>query len=499
MKGLQPSTISSGIPIEAIKPGTRNETDIETIQNREQIQSNLSSDQKSDQAKVQTYSNSMSDVPSTKKIVGTPSPLINTFEGLNMTESKGLYPPDITLAVSEKYLLEMVNVVGGVWTKQGEKLNTFTFDRFFLTGTDVIADPRIVFDNDSKRWFAAIMDTTTDAVHVSISANDDPTGLRYVYKFPFSNCPDQPAIGITGDKFAITANTFAHHCNKPKTFTGVQYTVAHKDDLLNGVDTPRFVQSDPDSFVFSLHSVRTQYPSSSSDLKTVSVDAVTSSGYLQAQQQNLEGYVDYVMLVVMTGEIPNVNITHKFLDIQLICGPPMAEQRGSSKMIDPIDTRVHDVEGYNGDVWLTFHEGYTPDGDIQSHSCIRLIQLDTLNKTVLQDFDLFINESNVFFPALSLDSAGNFAVVYTMSSKKDFPSLLSSQRLLSDLPNTLNPPIVLQAGTTAHKSNKFGDYIEVTADPSEPGRYWFAGQYPKTAASSPYFWATFIGNFKFPN
>jgi hypothetical protein len=167
-------------------------------------------------------------------------------------------------------------------------------------------------------------------------------------------------------------------------------------------------------------------------------------------------------------------------------------------LIDPIDTRIHDVEGYYEDVWLTFHEGCTPDGDIKSRSCIRLIQLDTLNKTVLQDFDLSINGSYVFFPALSLDNGGNLAVVYTMSSEKDFPSLLSAKQLLSDSPNT-DPPIVLQAGATAHKSTRFGDYIEVTADPTDAGVYWFAGQYPKTSTESQYFWSTFIGHFKFPN
>jgi hypothetical protein len=496
IKDLQPSKLFSGIPVEAIKPGTRNKTDIETIQKREQVLSNITSDQKMDEKKVQTYGNNASDISSTEIINTIPSPLINTFEGLNMTESKGLFPPDITLAVSEKYVIEMVNIQGGVWTKQGEKINTFALDRFFLTGPDYIADPRIIFDKDSKRWFAAIMNTATDAVHVSVSATDDPLGIWFVYKFPFSNCPDQPAIGITHDKVAISVNTFADHCNRPKTFTGVQYTVAHKDDLLNGVNAPRFVQSNPDNFVFSLHPVRSQYSSSSSDLIMVSVDAVTSSGLLQGQQQKLEAFVDYVMLVSMKGEIPNINTTHKFLDVQFIYGPPQAEQRGSlTYKIDPIDSRIQDVEGYYEDIWLTFHEGCTPMGDIQSRSCIRLIQLDTSNKTVLQDFDLSFNGSYVFFPALSIDSAGNLVVVYTKSSKADFPSLMSSQRQLTDPANTLDPPIVLQEGTTTHTSKRFGDYIEVTADPSNAGVFWFGGQHPKRSTNSSDFWSTFIGHF----
>jgi hypothetical protein len=500
IKDLQPSKRFSNIPMEAIEPGTRNKTDIETIQKREQILSNITSDQRMDEKKVQTDSNKASGISSTEIINTIPSPLINTFEGLNMTESGEVLPPDITLAVSEKYVIEMVNLQGGVWTKQGEKLNTFPLNQFFLTDSDSIADPRIIFDNNSKRWFASIMDFTTDAAHVSVSATDDPLGIWFVYKFPFSNCPDYPTIGITRDKFAISANTFADHCNKPRTFTGVQYTVAHKDDLLNGVINPRFVQPNPDKWVFSLYPVSSRHSSSSSDLTMVSVDAVTRSELneteietLQGQQQNAS--VDYVMLVSMKGEIPNINTTHKFLDIHRIYGPPHAEQRTSDRRIDLIDSRIQDVEGYYEHIWLTFHEGCALKDGIPSQSCIRLIQLDTSNKTVLQDFDLSRNGSYLFFPALGIDSAGNLVVIYTMSSKRDFPSLMSSQRQLTDPSNTLDPPIVLREGTTAHTSKRFGDYTEVTADPSDAGIFWFGGQYSKPSTNSLHFWSTFIGHF----
>jgi hypothetical protein len=113
---------------------------------------------------------------------------------------------------------------------------------------------------------------------------------------------------------------------------------------------------------------------------------------------------------------------------------------------------------------------------------------------VLQDFDLSINGSYVFFPALSIDSTGNLAVVYSMSSKHDFPSLISQQLYGQD--NTLGRPIVLQEGTSAHTITRFGDYTEVTADPSEAGVFWFASQYPKRSTKSLDFWSTFIGHFK---
>ena len=147
----------------------------------------------------------------------------------------------------------MVNLGGEVFTKQGSSTKTFELPTFFkITGTsDKVTDPKIIYDAPSGRWFASIADTTTNDVRIAVSATNDPTGVWNVYRLAFSTCPDQPLIGINDDKFAVSANDFASNCSG--AFTGAQYYILDKSDLVNGVTSPRSIQSQPDTSSFSLH------------------------------------------------------------------------------------------------------------------------------------------------------------------------------------------------------------------------------------------------------
>ena len=53
--------------------------------------------------------------------------------------------------------------------------------------------------------------------------------------------------------------------------------------------------------------------------------------------------------------------------------PPNAIERVSNQ-VDTGDARILDTSWYNGRLWLTFNDACTPSGDVQTRSCVRLIQ-----------------------------------------------------------------------------------------------------------------------------
>ena len=135
------------------------------------------------------------------------------FSGLSSSQSDGYYPPDPSLAVGPTHLVEMVNRQGAVWYKQNnETIFRFRLDQFFMSGSDDINDPKIIFDTSSKRWFSSISDSTDNSVHIGVSVTENPLDDWYIYRFPFSNCPDQPYIGLSNDKLVVSANTYKLHC-----------------------------------------------------------------------------------------------------------------------------------------------------------------------------------------------------------------------------------------------------------------------------------------------
>lgn len=481
-EALQPSEPFFGQPREIKEPGVRNETEINVEQTEAQTASNETLNQELQNKTIVSFQNITNATSATAATSSVDSPLIISpitgFKGIDFRESGGWFPPDATLGVGPNHVVEMVNLQGAMWTKQGDPINTFALDQFFVTGTDRTADPRIFYDPGSNRWFAALMDISTNSIHVAASTSEDPTGDWHVYDFPFSNCPDQPSIGVSADKFVVSVNTFANLCNGG--FTGVQFTVADKADMLNGT-TPRFVQSDPDTLLFSLHVAETQDPPSSSDIEMVSVD---------------NGGSQHAIVITLDGKVPNVTASDLFVPIQLTNVPPKAIQPDTITRLQTNDARVLDAEEYRERLWFSFNDACIPEDDSQARSCLRLIEIDT-NRTgadaVIQDFNVGVNGSYLFFPALSVDNNGNLFVVYGISGKTTFPSLLVSHRLVNDPPNTVQEPVTLQPGGGADFSGRYGDYFAVAVDPSDPNVFWVVGQYtPEDQATR---WSTFVGHF----
>ena len=79
----------------------------------------------------------------------------------------------------------MVNLAGQIFTKEGNSIKIFLFQTSFQTGSDRISDPKLLFDGKSKRWFASLLDLTTNSVHVAVSITEDPVKTWNTYNIPF--------------------------------------------------------------------------------------------------------------------------------------------------------------------------------------------------------------------------------------------------------------------------------------------------------------------------
>src|SRR2546426_721155 len=186
---------------------------------------------------------------------------VEGFEGLHFG-TNGLYtnrltPPDVQVAVGPNHVVEMVNVLGWISTKQGVEVRTFPLYSFFgIPSTDFISDPKVHFDTASSRWFASMTDVTTGSVLLEVSKSDDPTGLWNAYSVStITGCADQPLLGFSNLVVLISANDFSACTSGNPSYLGVQYWVLNKTDLLSGV-TPRTMSFGPDPTLFSVHPVQ---------------------------------------------------------------------------------------------------------------------------------------------------------------------------------------------------------------------------------------------------
>src|SRR5207247_8650639 len=123
-----------------------------------------------------------------------------------------------------------------------------------------------------------------------------------------------------------------------------------------------------------------------------------------------------------------VLVSRQDLAIRTTTVPPSAPQPGTKDKLDTGDARVQDAMWADGRLWLSLDDGCTPPGDNLVRSCARLIEVDTTNATIAQDFDLGVVGKYVFYPALRTDGEGHLIVVLGESSSSEFPGVMVADR-----------------------------------------------------------------------
>ena len=404
------------------------------------------------------------------------------------TVTRCSWPPDVQMAVGPSHIFELVNQVGKIFTKHGSSVSTFFLSSFFGTNTnDDLTDPRVMYDTLSGRWFASIADFTTVSVILAVSTSSDPTvtpGGWKIYNFPFNNCPDQPKIGFSDDKLAVSANIFTANptCQASLgSFLGLQYYIISKNDLINGVATPRQQRSNIDNTIFAVNPV--QSLSSTSTLFMVTVGSQQSTT---------------VVLSSVSGTVPNAVRTDTALSISTTHQPSGARQPTTSVQLDTDDARILDAAWYQGRLWFTFNDGCTPSGDTQIRSCFRLDQIDTTtNSLVLPELEKGTTGFDYFYPALRIDGTRNVDVLFGYSSLNNYPSLAVTGVAVGT--QTMDSPVnfVVGSGPDTQDCNttppcnpvRYGDYFGAGLDPADSSIIWAAGEYHTSSPD----WSTFIG------
>ena len=100
----------------------------------------------------------------------------------------------------------------------------------------------------------------------------------------------------------------------------------------------------------------------------------------------------------------------------------------------------------------------------------------------------------------AMDAAGDLAIGFSASSAAINPQIRYAGRLSSDPPNQLaQGEATLFAGTGSQTTtgNRWGDYSDISVDPSDQCTFWYTQEY--YAATTSFAWHTRIGNFRFPN
>jgi Abnormal spindle-like microcephaly-assoc'd, ASPM-SPD-2-Hydin len=451
----------------------------------------------------------------TLALTATTPTFSNSFAALAFPDSQcgpDCEPPDTQVAVGTNNVVEVVNIVGQIYTKSGTPVGSpFNLNTLFGVNTSIFSsDPRIEYDTTSDRWYISFLifdttDGTNDPTQngffkLAVSKDSNPLDGFNTYSIDTTgnDFPDQPSLGFNDDKVVTGGNAFS--CDPTcdtGPYEGNEFVVWNKSELLAGdatIDTD-FTPPPADETTFPIIPAKSR--TSTSTLWMLSAFGT------EPNPPSPPFTLDELNIWSVTG-VPGVGLgssaTDTIATITDFTDPPSAPQKGSTHEIDTADQRLLDVVFRDGEMWASGNDSCKPSGDTTQRSCLQFFEVLTggASPVVNQDFSFGTKNFFDYYPSVDLDSSDDLITSFSQSSSAEFPSAYVDGRLAGDPVNTLGTPVLFQAGAQSYNSNdtsgepfRWGDYSGAGVDPNDQTAIWVAAEYA-TSQGTDLNWGTSI-------
>lgn len=482
-----------------------------------------------------------------------PSPLAN-FEGLSNQDNFNTFgfrvnPPDPVGDVGPNHYVEMINLVFGVYDKQGNLLlgpvdtGTLWADFPVEDCTDPSGDPIVVYDQFVDRWL--LTQFTTRGLDdpalpfydcVAISQTGDPTGAYYRYAFitqpdPDGGYffPDYPKYGVWTDSYVLTTRDFGLVDRY-----GISVYALEKNKMVNGEPDARAVQFFLDSDVVPLELIGDgllpadidgkQKPPPLSSIPIVGTqddnspygatfDAVNiwdlqvhwrarPTASLELAAQLPVASFDSIFPCAPTSRdcLPQPGITNpaQYLDILSYRQRPTwrLAYRNFKGYESLVTTQT--VEALPGVAGMRWYEIRRSNGGT-------VYPAGGSGYSLYQQGTYAPNDGiHRWMGSVAQDKQGNMALGYSVVNGVNvYPGIRYTGRLAGDPLGQMNlgeGTIIDGTGVQTTVNSRWGDYTSMNIDPVDDCTFWYVNEYYTAAgqASSAAGWQTRIASFKLP-
>ena len=442
------------------------------------------------------------------------------WEGIDQATS-GLRAPDPWVAVGPDDVVQTVNKLIRFSNREGtptaadvELFDFFAFDELvpgdpnFITG---VGDPRFIYDAKHNRWLGTTLawhcdtdgtgtnDDSLGFVWGAISTTGDPTGSYYQFYVLYNSfLPDFPAVGTSGDKFAITANEYIlteeEDCTSGIAYDGGSVMAFDWTQMLTFPQLPDGTY-EFDNGWFALRPALSPQGTSNTifvvgEKLLADPPGLTTSNvaYMTVTGTNAGGGTT----LTAEKDLTDLGVVPAFVD------PPPPIQPGGALDGGIIDRRPTDAIWQDG--VLTFVSTAPCDpagGGAETRNCGRVTQVDTSTATPtrVQDMLIATTAKDTWYPGIGQSSSGILHVVYTQSSSTEGMSSYDRYQLPSDAIHTLSAAReIADGGAIAYPGDRWGDFVGVAQDPRDTNAVWQGNQYTKSNGT----WGTRISELQTP-
>jgi hypothetical protein len=377
-----------------------------------------------------------------------------------------------------------------------------------------LQDPRVLYDQSSGRFIAsavAIASNWSSNLYLAMSQSSDPTGLWAVQSLGGTNRAliERPTLGTSDDKVTVAWSMWLQPGCDPSgnaCLIGEFFSVLDKVDVMGGAGFQYTAGPDLNRYaivpVQALSSTTTQYLAYNNADPFFLVESACPKVVPPPQY----GACPTIGIMSITGSVraQTVAVSEVDLPINSTTHPPRAPQQSVAGTLDTGDDRLLSAVWQNNQLWVSATDGnHCPTTDpagAPPHSCALVVEVrtDTNPMTVMEK--TIDSGDFIYYPAISLDNAGDVFAVFSRSSSTMYPSAWITG-LPAATPNTWSPLALLTAGagpyasTACGATNRWGDYSGASVDGSDPTDVWVAGEY--AGAANTCTWKTALGRLTY--
>jgi IPT/TIG domain len=444
-----------------------------------------------------------------QRVAAGPSPLFHprvAWGGVNETD---VTPPDTTGAIGTTRYIELVNLMYGIYDRNGNALSKGGLDTLTGDASGGLSDPQIIWDPDTSRFYYSVLDFNTDDMEVGFSKTDSPSSAsdfcRYDVDFGYgADLPDYPKLGDTKDFLLIGANIFASGiyydradvmwAAKPAAGTITTCPAAGSSGwpLLSGVKQDLLNSDSSQAF--------TPVPANQVDS--------SSTGYVVSAYDSGSGTANKLEVFPVTRNLDgsaNIAGTGSAITVSSFSYPPNAPESGTTSVLDTLDARltqaVSAVDPSHGSVAVWTQHAVSGGAGSQ----VRWYEINPSGPSLYQSGIVSSSSLYVFNGAISPDRAVNgssaafgdsMALGFNTSSSSTFPAIqmvtkqgTGAQSAFTMVKQSAGKSVDFSCSAPYGPPCRWGDYSGASPDPAaspsgSAGQIWLANQYNKASSSN---------------
>lgn len=163
--------------------------------------------------------------------------------------------------------------------------------------------------------------------------------------------------------------------------------------------------------------------------------------------------------------------------------PPPADQLNTPESISIDNTQFSSSVIRNGSLWAA--NNVTTRDIERDRSIVRWYEIDLngwpgsgQSPSLKQTGDIDLGPGvHAFLPDIAVDSEGNAAIVFSISSSNQNIAIARAVRFADDPLGEFRQHRVIQASNSVEPSGQWGAYVGIEADPTTPGVFWSHAPY----------------------